>query len=195
MEGDTRITLLGRLRLSPDDAAAWSEFVELYGRAIYGWCRNWGLQQTDAEDVTQDVFVNLAVRMRNFSYDPNQSFRAWLKTVVHNQVINYLTRHRRAVQGRGGESACELLAAVEARDDLARRLHETFDQELLQIATARVQLRVDSKTWEAFHLLANEGRSGAEVAKHLGMEVGTVFVARSRVQRMLKDEVARLESE
>jgi DNA-directed RNA polymerase specialized sigma24 family protein len=53
----------GRVR-SPLDQAAWNEFVERYGRRIYGWCRQWGLQEADAEDVTQDVLLRLARKMQ-----------------------------------------------------------------------------------------------------------------------------------
>ena len=87
----------------------------------------------------------------------------------------------------------ERLAAVEAQDDLARRLGEALDEELLREAIARVRLRVEPRTWDAFHMLAIEGRSGAEVAERLQMKVATVFVARSKVQRMLREEVSRLD--
>jgi DNA-directed RNA polymerase specialized sigma24 family protein len=43
---------------APDDPAAWSEFVECYGRTIYVWCRAWGFQEVDAQDVTQEVILN-----------------------------------------------------------------------------------------------------------------------------------------
>ena len=89
----------------------------------------------------------------------------------------------------------ERLAAVEAQEDLACRLAEAFDQEVLKEAAARVRLRVEPRTWDAFHLLAVEGRSGAEAAQQLRMKVATVFVARSKVQRMLREEVSRLDRE
>jgi predicted DNA-binding protein (UPF0251 family) len=57
----------------------------------------------------------------------------------------------------------------------------------------RVQLRVQPHTWEAFRLTAQEGLSGAEAAGRLGIKVATVFVARNKVQNMLRDEVRRLE--
>jgi RNA polymerase sigma-70 factor (ECF subfamily) len=192
-ETDTRVTLLGRLMATPNDPGVWGEFVEWYGRKIYGWCRAWGLQEADAQDVTQDVFLNLAGRMKDFRYNPDGSFRAWLKTLTHHAWHDYLTKKQRAGWGRGTESAVERLAEIEAREDLDRRLAEAFDQELLQEAAARVRLRVEPRTWDAFHLLAVESRSGAEVAELLGMKVATVFVARSKVQRMLRDEIARLE--
>jgi DNA-directed RNA polymerase specialized sigma24 family protein len=71
MSGDsastTRVTPLGRLQLRPDDQAAWSEFVEHYGRKIYGWCRTWNLQPADAQDVSQIVLLKLAEKLRTSS--------------------------------------------------------------------------------------------------------------------------------
>ena len=122
-----------------------------------------------------------------------RSFRAWLKTVTHNAWQDYLTRQNKPGRATGTESAFERLAAIEARDDLTRRLSEAFDEELLKEAAARVQLRVEPRTWDAFRLLAIEGRSGADVAERLDMKVATVYVARSKLQRMLREEVMRLD--
>ena len=47
-ESRTSASLLERLRLAPADQAAWAEFVDRYGRKIYGWSRHWGLQEADA---------------------------------------------------------------------------------------------------------------------------------------------------
>jgi RNA polymerase sigma factor (sigma-70 family) len=194
-ESGTRVTLLGRLIAAPNDPAAWTEFTEWYGRKIYFWCKAWGLQEADAQDVAQEVFLNLATRMHAFRYDPQGSFHAWLKTVTRNAWHDYLARRRKPGRGSGLDSAMERLAAIEAREDLTRRLAEAFDEELLREAAARIRLRVEPRTWDAFHLLAIEGQSGAEVAKRLEMKVATVFVARCKVQRMLREEVMRLERE
>jgi DNA-directed RNA polymerase specialized sigma24 family protein len=58
---------------------------------------------------------------------------------------------------------------------------------------ARVRLRMPPHTGQAFHLLAVEGRSGAEAAERLGRKVATVFVAHSKVQKTTQDEVRKLE--
>src|SRR5580698_5046747 len=113
---DTRLTLLGKLRTTPNDPQAWAEFVEWYGRKIYVWCRAWGLQEADARDVTQDVFLKLSGRMKDFQYDPSGSFRAWLKTVTHHAWHDYLAKKVKPGQGQGGDSVLERLASVEARD-------------------------------------------------------------------------------
>jgi len=192
VESLTSATLLGRLRQVPMDQAAWAEFTERYGRKIYGWCRQWNLQAADAEDVTQIVLLKLAAKMQTFLYDPAKSFRAWLKTVTRNAWNDYWAGRSR-VAATGGSQAVELLQTVEAREDLVRRLDDEFDRELLEEATARVRLRVRPRTWEAFERTALQGQSGAEAAKELGMKVATVFVAKSKVQAMLQEELRKLD--
>ena len=192
MESQTSATLLQRLRQVPADQAAWEQFAERYGRKIYGWCRQWNLQEADAQDLTQDVLVKLAAKMQTFDYDPSRSFRAWLKTVTRNAWSDFWSGRKR-VAAAGGSQALEMLQTVEAREDLVRRLDEEFDRELLDEAMSRVQARVTPRTWQAFELTALQGRSGAEAAGALGMKVATVFVARSKVQKMLQEELGRLE--
>jgi RNA polymerase sigma-70 factor (ECF subfamily) len=82
---------------------------------------------------------------------------------------------------------------VEAREDLLQRLEEVYDIELLELAMEHVRLRVEPHTWEAFRLLGLEGLPSEEVAQRLGMKVGMVFVARSRVQKMIRQEIQALE--
>jgi RNA polymerase sigma-70 factor (ECF subfamily) len=188
----TRISLLSRLRGNPNDPSAWEEFVARYGPKIDSWCRHWGLQDADAQDVAQIVLVRLAAKLRSFVYDPARSFRAWLKTLTRHAWSDFVA-DRGAVVATGGSSMYEALHAVEAREDLERRMEEAFDLELLELATNRVRERVQPHTWEAFQLTAIEGLSGAEAARRLGISVVSVFKAKSNVQKMLQEEVAQLE--
>jgi len=194
MSGDgstTSLTLLGRLRRDPTDQRAWSLFVRRYGGKIYAWGRHWGLQDADAQDVTQNVLLKLAHHLRDFTYRPTGSFRAWLKTVTHNAWCDYLASRPRAAAG--DLAAWERLKTLEAEQDLLLTLEEECDRELLEEAMIHVRLRVQPHTWQAFVLTALDGLSGAEAAARLGIKAGTVFVARSKVQKMLQEEVRRLE--
>jgi RNA polymerase sigma-70 factor (ECF subfamily) len=193
--GRTRASLLLRLRQQPEDRQAWSEFVRRYGPQLYAWCRRWGLQDSDANDVTQAVLLKLAVRLRTFDYDPQRRFRGWLRRLTHNAWSDWVGARQRAVPGSGDSQVQLVLASIEAREDLAARLEQAFDQELLELAAGRVRLRVAPHTWEAFRLTALEGRSGAEAAATLGMQVGTVFKAKCTVQKLLREEVEQLENE
>jgi RNA polymerase sigma-70 factor (ECF subfamily) len=192
-DSGTRITLLGRLRRDPTNQAAWAEFVDHYGTRIYAWCRKWNLQEADAQDVTQNVLLKLARKMGEFAYDPSRSFRAWLKTLTYHAWADFLEGRRRPGQGSGDSQTLDILNRVEASEDLVRQLEEEFDRELLAEAMDRVRLRVAPQTWQAFVLTALEGLSGAEAASRIPMQVAQVFVAKRRVQKMLTEEVARLE--
>jgi RNA polymerase sigma-70 factor (ECF subfamily) len=190
---DTSTTLLGRLRHDQTDQAAWAEFVRRYGPLVYRWCRRWRLQEADAQDVTQAVLARLADKMRTFVYDPAKSFRAYLKTLARYAWCDFLEASKRPGAGAGGSDVLRLLESVEAGDDLVQGLNEQFDQELLAEAQARVRQRVEPHTWNAFQLTAMEGLSGAEAAGRLSLKVATVYKAKSKVQQMLQEEVARLE--
>jgi RNA polymerase sigma-70 factor (ECF subfamily) len=189
----TRLSLLFRLtQPGPRNESAWREFVEHYAPLIYRWCRNHKLQDSDARDVTQQVMLKLAVHLPSFSYDPKKSFRAWLRTLSYHAWVDFLSDHRTKT---GGDSeAWNALLTVESREDLLQRISDEFDLELLERAMARVQQRVEPATWEAFRLTAIEGVPAAEVAQRLGKAVATVYVARSSVKTMLREEVAELES-
>jgi RNA polymerase sigma factor (sigma-70 family) len=189
----TSPTLLVRLRHDPLDQDAWEQFVGRYGRTIYRWCRTWGLQEADAEDVTQNVLTELARQMRTFAYRPEGSFRAWLKTVSHRAWCDFLDSRQRAMRGSGDSAVLSMLRSIESRQDLLQHLDNEYDRELLEQALARVRQRVRPHTWEAFRMTALEDMAAADVARQLGMKPGAVYVARSKVQRMIQEEMAELD--
>jgi RNA polymerase sigma-70 factor (ECF subfamily) len=190
---NTSPSLLQRVGQGVGDQAAWDEFVARYGPKIEAWCRHWKLQESDAQDVTQEVLLQLVQKLRSFHYDPSRSFRAWLKTLVHHAWQDFLARRGRAGLGSGDSGVWQALQTVEARDDLERQLDEVFDREVLEEAMARVRRRVAPHTWEAFRLLTFEGLSGAEVAPRVGMQVTMAYVAKGKVQKLLREEIDRLE--
>jgi RNA polymerase sigma-70 factor (ECF subfamily) len=188
----TSPSLLVYLRHHPSDQEAWGRFVQRYGRKIYGWARRWGLQEADAEDVTQNVLAKLVVQLATFAYDPSQSFRGWLKTLTHHAWYDFL-QARRPDTGSGDSAVLESLHSIAARADLVQHLEQAYDEELLQAAMTRVQLRVAPRTWEAFRLTALEGLSGAEAAQRLEMQVAAVYMAKRNVQKKLREESRLLE--
>ncbi len=188
----TSVTLLGRLREEPAAGSAWQEFIARYRPRIYAHCLAFPLQPADAEDVTQAVLVRLVEKLPHFRYEPTQSFRAWLRTVTRNILCDYLAQ-RRGEQGSGDSAIVRLLDNLEAHEGLAREVEAEFDRELLDEALKRVRTRVPAQRWEAFRLTALEGLSGLEAGAQLGMLAATVYTAKSKVQRLVRDEVRRLE--
>jgi RNA polymerase sigma-70 factor (ECF subfamily) len=187
----TSPTLLGQLRVNPTDESAWRKFVELYGGHIAAWCRAWGLQDADAEDVTQATLLRLVNALQSFEYDASKTFRGWLKTVAHHVWQDLMRKYRRSSAGVGhGQDPFE---SATARDDLTAAIEAAYEKEILGVASARVRLRVQQKTWEAFRLTAIENIPATAAAERLAMKLTSVYKARNNVQKMLRDEVQSME--
>jgi RNA polymerase sigma-70 factor (ECF subfamily) len=192
-QAETRLSLQVRLtRSGPSDERAWREFVDSYAPIIYRWCTRRGLQDTDAQDVTQQVLLKLATKLPAFTYDPSRSFRSWLRTITYHAWADFLAERDGVASGHPTDWA--VLTSAEAREDLQQRIEDEFDLELLEQAMAQVRGRVEPGTWEAFRLTALEGVPAAEVARRLGKQVATVYVLRSNVQKFLQVAVAELEA-
>jgi RNA polymerase sigma-70 factor (ECF subfamily) len=197
MAGDaaesTRVTLLHRLNQNPGDQLSWGEFVRLYGPVIRGWLVHWGLQEADAQDVTQNVLLRLTAKLPQFKYDPSKSFRGWLKTLTHHAWHDFVTEAGYRNRGSGDTSVLDQLQSVAAREDLAARMEATFDKELLEAALVRARERVAPTTWEAFRLAALDGVAPQEVADRLGVRVSQVYLAKHRVQKLVQEEIKAVE--
>jgi RNA polymerase sigma factor (sigma-70 family) len=189
----TSLTLLGRLGADPKDQAAWNDFVSRYSPKILQWCRGWGLQEPDAQDVTQNVLLKLNKLMATFVYDSKGSFRAWLKTLVHHAWRDLVAERRRSSPLGRDVRMIELLESKQAGDDLVEKLEEEFRREVVDLAMERVRPQVAAKTWDAFRLTALEGVTGAAAAAQLGMKIDRVYGAKSDVTRRIQKEVRRLE--
>lgn len=182
----TPISLLEQLRRSPDEAA-WARFVHLYSPLLFGWARQAGLDEADASDLVQDVFVVLLKELPRFELDPAHSFRAWLKTVALNRWRNQIKRQARAPAHPGDA----FLAGVPAPDDGLFEEQE-YRRQLLGRALELLCHEFQPATWEAFHEHGMNGRPAAEVAVELGITVGAVYAAKCRVLGRLREHLRGL---
>jgi RNA polymerase sigma-70 factor (ECF subfamily) len=192
----TSATLLLRLR-DLDDQEAWDEFVERYAPQVFYWCRENYLQDSDARDVTQEVLSKLVISMREFEYRPDRgSFRGWLKVVTRNTVRDLGRKWEQRIRGSGDTNVHDYLHRLADRsslDSLADSIESRFNQEVLAEAEQRVKLRVHPRTWEAYFRTAVQQETAKQASEALEMTVSEVYVAKSRVLKLLRDEVAILD--
>ncbi len=95
---------------------------------------------------------------------------------------------RRKDPGRNASPIDTIADSAEAQSALERQIEEAFDAELAELAMHRVKKRVKPATWQAFQLTVVEGLSGADAAKKMQIPVAHLFVAKNRVQKMLREE-------
>ena len=75
------------------DAVAWEEIVQRYHRRIYNICYRFTGSGTDADDLTQEVFIKM-YRTLN-SYDAERgAFMTWVTTVTRNLLVDHFRKSR-----------------------------------------------------------------------------------------------------
>ena len=192
----TRVTLLTRIR-DGRDADAWREFVQIYGPVVYRFARNRGLQDADAADLMQDVLRSVARNAHRMEYDPARgTFRGWLYTVTRNKIYNFLNGQKNHERGSGDSGAQERLEEQAAhQDDAASLWDQEYERRLFDWAAEQARTEFQGATWQAFWQTAVEGRSAKEVGDRLGMSLGAVYVAKSRVLARLKELIRQVEEE
>ncbi|MFO0941191.1 MAG: sigma-70 family RNA polymerase sigma factor [Pirellulales bacterium] len=193
---ETRNSLIMRLH-DQRDIAAWDQFVTIYGPLILRLARSKGFQDSDANDIVQEVMLAISKAIHRWDPDRNKGrFRDWLFRIARNMMINFLTR-RKFQQLGNGQSISELLqvhpAVVELDSDATREFDLEYRRELFWVAADKVRKEVRPNTWEAFQLTAIEELSVSSAARKLGMKEGAVLVARCRVLARLRNTVAELE--
>jgi RNA polymerase sigma-70 factor, ECF subfamily len=194
--GSTSLGLLERIKAL--DQAAWERLVSLYSPLVYGWCRQAGLQAADAADVGQEVFRSVARRIADFRRDrEGDTFRGWLRTITRNKIRDSFRRRRTELAGMGGSEAQQRLLQVQSV--VCEESDSPCDEDDRRILYRRVVALVHDefaeRTWQAFWRVAVDEQRPAEVARALGMSVNAVYLAKSRVLRRLREELAGLMDE
>ena len=129
--------------------------------------------------------------MRNFKYDPAQSFTAYLRKMTRNAWLD-MQHARRDL--KVGYPWNEMLESESAGNDLADFTADLADQEIQSRAMMLAQLRVTSQTWDSFYKTTIEHGEPIEVANQLGVTLGCVYQSRFRVINLLREIVASLNS-
>ena len=183
----TSLSLMYQLR-NPQDDVAWERFVRLYTPMLMASVKRLGLQDAEAADVVQDVFLLLQKKLPEFEYDATKRFRSWLQTVTINKCRDHLRSRKRNVhQADSGR-----LRALADGDNVELFTEEEYRQHLVRQAMAIMKSEFETNTWRACweHTVAE--RPASEIAAELGMTPNAVYLAKSRVLRRLREHLAGL---
>lgn len=191
---DSSSTSLGLLQgLQANEQLAWQRLVELYSPLLDHWCRLAGLQEADAADVRQEVFLAVSRKIGDFRREPAAgSFRGWLRAITRNKIADLARRRRGQPAGTGNEDAFDAIATKADPEDADSKIATVEAQILYRRALALIQQDFEEQTWRAFWGVVIDDRDASAVAHDLGVSVNAVYLAKSRVLARLREEFASL---
>jgi RNA polymerase sigma-70 factor (ECF subfamily) len=185
---DTQPSLIARVK-DLGDGASWAEFLGIYQPIVFRMARRRGMQEADALDVMQQVFLSIARSIENWTAEEGRPpFRAWLSTIAKNAITKALARRPRDA-ATGASSVIDLLHEVPSADDATEELVAEARHEVVRWAAQQLRSEFSFDTWNIFWQTAIEGVPAAEVAKAMGRSPGAIYVARYRVLTRLKEKV------
>lgn len=173
------------------DPQAWQQLVASQHRRIYAICYRFTGSATDAEDLTQDVFLKLYRNLASFDVERG-SFQTWITTLTRNLLVDHFRRTRleRASDsmdvGYTGEEDGATQASQLADPQPSPEAHASGMELKVRIQQALAQLSPELR--EAVILRDLEDMDYKEIAQVLRIPEGTV---KSRISRG-RGELARL---
>lgn len=163
-------------RAQQGDQVAFHQIYLKHYKRIYALCWRMLADKDSAEDVCQEVFVQLWQKISN--YRGESKFSTWLHSVATNTVLGYLRKQKNWLKRVFSIENQEIIeATVEDNDDTEL---EVLDKHI-QLLPERARL--------VFVLFAIEGYRHEEIAKMLSMAVGSSKSQFHRAKKLLKESL------
>ena len=176
----TTSTLLDALRSFQDDA--WSRFAERFRGPVVGFGRRLGLAEAEAEDLAQETLLAFADAHRAGRFDPERGrLSSWLFGIAWRQAQR-LRADRERADPPASTGYLEQLPEGEASVDWDRE----WEAALMARCLERARRETSEASWSAFELTVLQGLAAEEAARRLEVGVKSVYNAKHRVLRRVR---------
>jgi RNA polymerase sigma-70 factor (ECF subfamily) len=189
----THLTFLLRLK-DRTDKLSWQEFHRRYGQLLYRYARARGASHADAEDVVQEVEMYLFKAIGDFEYDARKGrFRTYLRS----SVVHAMSRRasKKAAQPAMLDPLTLDYVANEKEASCDARWEREWQLHRLRWAMQSVSNEFERPTLQAFEMHVLAGQPVEDTAASLGLSKASVYQARSRVLKRLKERLAELDED
>ncbi len=201
----TRLSLLGRLK-DWSQQTAWREFDHDYAPLLRNVARKAGLTDAEADEVVQETLISVAKKIAEFEHAGNPgSFRAWLYRQAHWRMADRFRARSRETRMAAREE-CDIGADPRQKEDAGPvnpPLDQTFEnlwnaewEEYIRLsAIAHVKRQAGARQFQLFDLHVLQGLTVQAAAKAAGATPAAVFMAKSRIGRLVRKEIERLKTD
>ena len=188
----TRSSVL-RAVANTENEAAWQRFFDLYAGFVFSIARSKGLNDTDADDIVQMVFSDLARNLPSFKYDREKGrFRPYLAALVKWRVIDRLKAVRRDADLKADFMEEAKSAATTEDEDFEER---EWQSAAMEETLRRIKPEVRPEHYAAFVASAVEGQDTDVVTKLYGISRDSLYQIRKRLTVKLREKLAEVRAE
>ena len=190
---ETSHSLLDRARRQPD-SECWNRLVELYAPLLKSWLTHYQVQDSDSEDLVQEVLLVVARELPSFDHNQQTgAFRSWLRTILVNRLRDFWrSRRYRPIATGDSDFKRRLDELADDASEMSRVWDRQHDDHVVRKVMESIRPQTAKNTWAAFRRQMLDGVSASETARELGISVDSAYAAKSRVLRMLRQEARGL---
>lgn len=167
------------------DREAFGRLYDIYYPRIFGYCLRRLFIRTTAEDVTADVFLQVASHLPAFPGRTVEDFQRWLYRIAINEVNGTIRKRMRRERHR--EQVKYEKAAAEVAGEAVGGRSGSLSWPMLHEAIVRLSPREQTIVVLRFY----QGMSHEEIGRVLNRRPATVRVALSRAIGKLRKELSR----
>ncbi len=166
------------------DVQAFEELYKRHNRRVYSLCLRMTKSASEAEDLTQDAFIQIFRKIGSFRGD--SAFTTWLHRLTVNQVLMHFRKRSVKLEhtAEDGETPVQVVRGTEEPNKMPVLDRISLDHAIAQLPPGYLSV---------FVLHDIEGHDHEEIAKMLGIAVGTsksqLHKARMKLRRLLKNRV------
>ncbi|WP_237225917.1 RNA polymerase sigma factor [Rubinisphaera sp. JC750] len=168
-------------------AAAWQELVERYRPWIVRQCIRSGLSRDDAENISQEVFIDLFQRISNFERSRQGSFRKWLSLISRSRMVDSIRSFAKRKEELADPQQMSQVTKSEDTKTLNALAPTARTMERFEATMERLKKTFKERDIEILVRLATGTQSPKEIAKELGISVNVVYLVKSRMMKQIKE--------
>ena len=189
----TRITLLAKLKKT-ENTTAWLEFEGIYRGFILSLIVRMGINQHDAEDISQAVLTKVWQKIEDFEYNQNKGkFHNWLAAITRNTVRDFFRTKKNFITGRDSVEYQEHYLDIEEQvlPDIENLAREEWVLHITNLAWENIKADIYESKQAVFKMVSKE-IPNKQIAKKLGISEASVRVYKAEVFEKMRIEITRL---
>ena len=167
----TSKTLLDKI--ASGDEISWDEFYQKYSPVVKAVAQYRGLRAADAEDICQQVMMQFFKQSKTFRFDPDIArFRTYFGLIIQSKISDFYRKKR--------EISVDELPAVPVDTESEMLFMTEWRKVVIKEIEAKLKLRVNNDTFQAYELYVIQERPVKEVAEFLICSENQVYQAKKR---------------